>query len=278
MCFQALRALKERPMTESYEASRTLTHEELPRLHDVTEEISRFCRAQLRASLDALAPLFRPRRVIGNHMEGPGKESIIGADQNFKDLREIYFKACGRPFELRKELSTPLESVPTQIQTYEWEYDYEISSEKQSRTINVVSPLTWVLAYPSTYTYSMVRQVVPAKHERDTEGVRSFVLRASLMHLLFLKLPELKTLLEGLRYKVEVRTSPELGELPLVTISAPVSTIRPADDVLTRAAGFAGRPGFVEVIDPEQAARILDPLQAEVKRILNASDGASTVS
>jgi hypothetical protein len=261
-------------MTESYEVSQTLTHEELPRLHDVTEEISRLCRAQLRAYLDALAPLFRPRRVIGNHMEGPGKESLIGADQNFTELREIYFKACGRPFELRKELPTPLESVPTQIQIYEWEYLYEISSDKQDRAINVISPLTWVIAYPSTYTYSMVRQVVPAKHERDAEGVRSFVLRASLMHLLFLKLPELKTLIEGLRYKVEIRHLPELGELPLVTISAPVTTIRPTDDLLARAAGFAGRAGFVEVINPQQASHILDPLQAEISRILNASNGS----
>jgi hypothetical protein len=264
-------------MTESYEAPPTLSYEELPRLHDVTQEISHFCRGQLRASLDALAPLFRPRRVIGNHMEGPSKESVIGADQNFIALRDIYFKACGRPFELRKELASPLESVPTQIQIYEWEYVYEISSDRQNRSINILSPLTWVLAYPSTYTYSMVRQVVPATHERDAEGVRSFVLRACLMHLLFLKLPELKTIFDGLRYKVEVRTSPETGDLPLVTISAPVSTSRPADEVLTRAAGFAGRAGFVEVIDPEQAGNIRDPFQAEVKRILSASNGTSTL-
>jgi hypothetical protein len=263
-------------MTEPYEAARTLTRDELPRLHEVTEEISRSFRSQLRTYLDALAPLFRPRRVLGNHMEGIGKESVMGADQNLADLREIYFKACGRPFELRKELLTPLESVPTQIQLHEWEYAYEIPTERERRSITIVAPLTWVLAYPSIYTHSMVRQVVSGKHERDAESVRSFVLRASLMHLLFTKLPELTTLFEGLRYRVEMRKSPQLGELSFVTVSASVDTVRPSDDLLIRAAGFSGRTGFVEVIDPEQAAQISDPLQSQILKILEASNDTST--
>ena len=60
------------------------------------------------------------RGILGTHMDGAGKESVTGADQNLADVREAFFKACGRPFDLRKELPTPLESVPTQIQLYEW--------------------------------------------------------------------------------------------------------------------------------------------------------------
>jgi hypothetical protein len=263
-------------MTQQADVGQALTHQQLPRLHNVTKDVAQICRGQLRIYLDALAPLFRPRRVLGNHMEGAGKETVANADQNFNLLRETYFKACGRPFDLRKELPTPLESVPTQIQLYEWEYQYDIRIDNERKSITVVSPLTWVLGYPSTYTLSMMRQVVAGKQDRDGEGVRSFVLRACLMDSLFAKLPEMKTLFDGLRYTFEVRKSPQLGELPLVTVSAPVKTMRPPDDLLMTATGLSGRPVFDEVLDEHQAARISDPLQAQILKVLDAANGKST--
>lgn len=263
-------------MSQPADVAPALTHEQLPRLHSLTAEVQRICRGQLRTYLDALAPLFRPRRVLGSHMEGAGAESVVAADQTFAELRETYFKACGRPFDLRKELATPLESVGTQIGIYEWEYLYDVRGDRETRSITVVSPLTWVLSYPSTYTLSMMRQVVAGKQERDAEGVRSFVLRACLMQLQFAKLKELGALFEGLRYRVEVRKSPQLGELPLVTVSAPVRTVRPADDLLLTATGLSGRTGFEEVIDDEQASHITDPLQAQILRVLDTNHGKDT--
>jgi hypothetical protein len=257
-------------MSSSADAVSSLTHEQLPRLHSLTAELQRVCRAQLRTYLDALAPLFRPRRILGEHMEGAGKESVLGADQHLNELRDLYYKACGRPFDLRKELESPLESVGTQMQIYEWEYVCDVRNDRESRTINVVAPLTWVLTYPSTYTLSMLRQVVAGKHERDAEGVRAFVLRACLLHQMFAKLPELTALFGGLRYQVEIRKSPQLGDLPLVTLTAPIRTIRPGNDLLLAATGLSGRTGFEEVIDEYQAAHISDPLQAQVLKILDA--------
>ena len=147
-------------MTESQLDGRQFSQAQLGRLHGITQQIEKICRGQLRTYLDALAPLFRPRRLFGNHMEGPGKETVPNADQNLNDLREVYFKACGRPFDLRKELPIPLESVPTQIQLHEWEYSHDVQTERERATINITAPLTWVLAYPSPHSYSMVRQLV----------------------------------------------------------------------------------------------------------------------
>ncbi len=121
----------------------------------------------------------------------------------------------------------------------------------------------------------MIRQLLQGNQGSDAESSRSFVLRACLMHLMFAKLPELLTLFEGLRYRVEVGKSSQLGELPLITVSAPIATYRPSDDLLVRAAGFSGRTGFVEVIDPEQAANIVDPLRTQVQKILRAADEPS---
>jgi len=254
----------------------TLTHEQLPHLHQVTAEIQKIVRAQLRSYLDALAPLFRPRRVLGERMEGSGKEAVVGADLNYAELREMYFKACGRPFDMRKEFPPTLESVGTQIGLHEWEYSYTVRTERDSRTITVISPLTWVLSYPSTYNLSMLRHVIGGKQDHDAEGVRTYVLRSCIMSLQFEKLPDLKALFQGLRYHVEVRKSPQLGELPLVTVSAPIRTIRPVDDLLLNAIALTGRTAFEEVIDEYQASHIADPLQAQTLKVLDKSDAKET--
>lgn len=259
-------------MIDSPAVVQSLSQEQLPRLHEITEQIEKECQSQLRTYLDVLAPLFRPRRVLGNFIEGPGTENVSGADRNFSDLREIFFKACGRPFDLRKELTTPIESVPSQLQLHQWEYSHDVASERDRKTIPVVSPLTWVLSYPSTYSFPMIRQLIRSNQEHDNESSRAFVLRASLIYLMFVKLPGLKTIFEGLRYRVEFRKSGQLGELPLVTLSAPFATYRPSDDVLMRAAGYAGRPGFVEVINPEEAANVVDPMRAQIQKTLHAAE------
>ena len=262
-------------MTEAEVTGRQFSHDQLARLHGLTQQVETLCRAQLRSYLDALAPLFRPRRLLGNHMEGTGKENVPNADQNLNELRDLFFKACARPFDLRKEMPVPLESVPTQIQVQEWEYRYEVQTERDRRTINITSPLTWVLAYPSAYSFNMVRQVVNGNQEQNVDSLRSFLLRSSMMVLMFTRLPDLTNLFEGLRYKVEIKKCRELADLPLVTVSAPIATLLPADDVLQLASAVSGRSGFVEVIDTNQAANIPDALQDQVSQILQADHHSS---
>src|ERR1700693_134345 len=142
-----------------------LDNEQLLHLHNLTRDVSKLCRNQLRDYLDALAPLFRPRRVLGDHVEGASRESVLGADQNLAELKELYFRVCNRPFDVRPEFNLPLESVQTQIQLYEWEYLHEVRTDRERRTISVVAPMTWVLAYPTTYTLSMIRQTLTGKQE-----------------------------------------------------------------------------------------------------------------
>src|SRR5206468_2385073 len=97
-----------------------LNIEQLLQLHTLTKEVSRFCQKQLRGYLDTMALLFRPRRMLGDAMEGAERESVGGADRNVTELRELYRRVAVRPFDLRPELSLPLESVSTQLQLYEW--------------------------------------------------------------------------------------------------------------------------------------------------------------
>jgi len=242
--------------------------EQLLHLHALTKEVAKVCQKQLRGYLDTMALLFRPRRILGDAIEGGERESVGGSDRVLAELRELYRKLALRPFDLRPELAVPLESVSTQMQLYEWEYLHQTKTDHGWRSIKVTSPLTWVLAYSSTYSLAMLRQVLAGQEKRDSEAVRAFVLRACILHLHFQRLPAIAELLAGLRYRVEVRRSPELGDLPLVTVSAPFSTIRPPDNLVTMASGLAGGAAFAEVLDLDSVRSLRDPLREEVTGIL----------
>jgi len=247
-----------------------LNMEQLLHLHTLTKDVSKLCQKQLRGYLDTMALLFRPRRMLGEAMEGGERETVGGSDRTVAELRDLYRRVSVRPFDLRPELTLPLESVSTQIQLHEWEYLHETKGDRGRRAIKVTTPLTWVIAYSSTYSLSMLRQVVAGHEERDSEAVRAFVLRACLMHLHFTKFPAIAELLAGLRYRVEVRHSPELGDLPLVTISPPFSTMRPADNLVTTASGLAGGASFAEVLNLETLRKLEDPLRKDIAAAFRA--------
>jgi hypothetical protein len=238
-------------------------------LHGLTKEVSQACLRHLKTQLEAMAPLFRPRRYLGDHIDSTGKEAVPGADRNLADLQELYASVAVKAFDLRPELRAPLESVGTQFQFDEWEYPHAAETDRGWQSIRVTTPLTWVFSYATSYSLATLRGVVTGSGQRDIDAVRAFVLRACVMHELFAKIPALVSLLEGLRYKVEVRRSAQLGELPLVTISAPFRTFRPADKLVAIAAGLAGGASFAEVLDVDSVRNLSDPLRDETIEILN---------
>ena len=130
-------------MVDSGGAAEPLNVEQLLRLHTITKDVSRFCQKQLRGYLETLALLFRPRRILGEAIEGGEKESVGGSDRTLAELRELYRKVSLRPFDLRPELSLPLESVSTQMQLHEWEYLHEVNTDRGRQSIKVTTPLTW---------------------------------------------------------------------------------------------------------------------------------------
>jgi len=131
----------------------------------------------------------------------------------------------------------------------------------------VTSPLTWVVVYSSNYSLPMLRQALIGNEERDSEAVRAFVLRACLMHLHLTKFPAIADLLAALRYRVEVRRTPETGDLPLVTLSAPFATVRPPDSLVMVASGLAGGASFSEVLDLATVKGVQDPLREQIGAI-----------
>ena len=143
---------------------------------------------------------------------------------------------------------------------YEWEYALRRSQERESRTIIDRFAAYLGLAFPSTYSLSMLRQVMAGKQERNAEGVRSFVFAFLSDAFAVFESSNLKALFEGLRYRVEVRKSPHLGSCRWSRLrlrSAP--SVRPMICLLS-ATGLSGRTGFEEVLDDYEASHIADPL------------------
>jgi hypothetical protein len=248
----------------------SLNIEQLLQLHTLTKDVAKFCQKQLRGYLETMALLFRPRRVLGDAIEGAERESSGNSDRAAAELKELYRKVAVRPFDLRPELSFPLESVSTQLTLHEWEYLHRAKTDRGWRSIKVTTPLTWVLTYSSTYSLSMLRQVLDGQEQRNSDAVRAFVLRACLMNMQLAKFPAIAELLSGLRYTVEVRPSPELGDLPLVTISAPLNTVRPPDHLVMVASGLAGGTTFSEVLDVESARNLHDPMRQAMSEIFRS--------
>lgn len=248
--------------------SQTISSDQLLTLRTVTQALSQSMLARVRAHLDALSLLFRPRRFLGDHMEGTGREAVLGADQNVAELGELYRRVAVKPFDLRPELANPLESVATQFHLHEWEYLHTTQTDRGWQNIRVSTPLMWVLTYASPYSIATLRDVMGGHAQRDTEAVRAFVLRACVIHELFRKTPSLAELLSALRYRVEVKWSPQFGDLPFVTISAPFRTFRPPDNLVALAAGMAGGQAFAEVLDVDSVRSLSDPFRDETLHIL----------
>src|SRR4030095_615848 len=112
----------------------SLNVEQLLHLHTLTKDVAKLCQKQLRAHLDTLALLFRPRRILGDAMEGAERETVGGSDRTLAELRDLYRKVALRPFDLRPELKVPIESISTQIQLYEWESHHDTKTDRGYRS------------------------------------------------------------------------------------------------------------------------------------------------
>lgn len=75
----------------------SLKIEQLLQLHALTKDVSKFCQKQLRGYLDTLALLFRPRRTLGNAIEGSEPEAAGSSERNVAELRELYRRIALRP-------------------------------------------------------------------------------------------------------------------------------------------------------------------------------------
>lgn len=256
-------------MTQEFNVNRLLF------LRKVTRAISDHLASSLKEQLGTLSPLLRPRRLLGDYIESGTSEKVVDADKNFVALNEIYASAAGKPFDLPRPLRSPLKPVGLALEVYPWEYNYKIQMGGTNKAVAMTSPVRFVISYSSGLSLSRLRQGVAGKEELKQEDVREFVIRACLMVLMLRKHPGIARLFSALRWEVNTETSPDLGNLPLTTLTAPLGSIRPPDSLIVESTEMSGMSLFEEVVNVDALSQVHDPLIQIVQSILAATEGGA---
>src|SRR4051812_25681940 len=75
----------------------------------LTRAITDAVRVQMTEYLRALAPLLRPKAVLGDYVQGGSKEPSRKSDKAFSELQALYETVAGaKPYILPRELTPPL--------------------------------------------------------------------------------------------------------------------------------------------------------------------------
>jgi len=252
-------------MDETYNKQRLIA------LRKSTRTIADVLRSQMKEYLSTLAPLFRPRNVLGSYVEGGGYEASRIGEGAFRDLQNLYQTlANSKLYSLPQELKTPLEVISPQLEMTPVEYLHEIYSGESTKSVVITSPFKWVLSY-SGFGPSRFREVLHSR-DRSTDSLKQFVLHYLMMHSIIHNQPGLCRIMEALHFPLSIGRTEEFGDLPIAYVSSSVATVRPPDDVIIESTEVSGMNVFEEVVDIDDIARLRDPLK---EQLLQLSSGVA---
>jgi len=229
-------------------------------LRKLTRAIADVVRPQMTEYLATLAPLLRPRMVLGEYVEDGSRESGRRSDKAFKEFQALYESvATAKPFNLPRELSLPIRLSGSGLEITPVDTAHAIQSGSDTRTIMVRSPLTWTLTY-SGYAPSRLPELLKARLQAP-DDLAQFVNSYLLMHVVTTNSPGLMALLEALHFPIGNTTLRDVGGLPITRIGVGVSTRRPSDQVILQSAELTGMDAFEEVVNVPDLAQLRDPLK-----------------
>jgi hypothetical protein len=232
-------------------------------LRKLTRAVGDLFRGQLKEHFETLGPLLRPRNVLGEYVQPATKETVKGAETAFKELQGLYEKvATSKPFHLPKELKPPLSVMSTALELTPMEYSHVAKTDRDTKTVTVSSPLRWLLSYAG-YGPRRLRELL-AERNRTGDELQQFVLHYLMLHIVLAKQTGVAKLLEALHFPMSSGRLPDCGELPVTTISAYLTTVRPPDDVIIESTEVSGMDAFEEVVNPEDIVALRDPVQTRL--------------
>ena len=238
-------------------------------LRKLTRAIAETVRAQMTEYLATLAPLFRPRTVLGDYVEGGTKESTKRADKAFKELQALFETiAAARPYTLSREITTPLRFQDLGLEVTPVDYAHVIQSGSESRTIMVRSPLTWTLSYTG-FAPTRLPELLKNKL-RPGDDLLQFILAYILMHVVTANSPGLLKVLDAVHFPLTSTTIPDFGQLPITRIGVGIGTFRPSDEVVLQTAELTGVDAFEEVVNVDDISALDDPFRSKLSDIVAA--------
>jgi hypothetical protein len=250
--------------------SETLALDQVVKLREQTQRISKFLFTRLKRHLDTLRPLIAPARVFGTHGRGIVREDVPGSEAALRKLSEQYLSICAKPFGLSADLGeNAVADLDSRLELYPWEYTHEArDSNNELTSITISSPVRCVLAYKSPYTLSQIRATIAGKGDRRQGDIQEFLIAALAMQAVLEKFPGIADLLNDLKYDVRAQLCPGLGELPLTVINCGIPSFRPSDEIILATTRLSGVPAFIELIDVEAVKNLADPLKPQLEEML----------
>jgi hypothetical protein len=247
-------------MEENYSLQRLLT------LRKLTRAVTEVLRGQMKEYLTTIAPLLRPKAILGEYLKSSARETVPGASAAFKEFQNLYETvARNKPFLLNKELDSTIEIMNTTIEITPMEYVYEAEADNQRKTIAITSPLKNILTY-SGYAPAKLKELLADRY-RTPEKVQEFVVHSLALHIAITRQPGLANMLASLHFPLTTIRLPEFGELPITCLTSAITTIRPPDSVLIESTEFSGLDAFEEVVSLEDIAGLRDPLKERLLEI-----------
>ena len=231
----------------------------------LTRAIADAVRTQVTAHLTTLVPLFRPQTVLGDHILGGVKENTRRSDEALKEVQSLYESlAPAKPFNLRRELTTPFNFTNPGLEISPVEYVHQASTGPGSKAITVRRPLVWTISY-SGFAPTRASEVLDPKVRG--EQLQLFILSHLILHVVAKHQVGVRRILDDLQLPLSTATVPELGELPLTRIGVPVDTERPADEVVVESAEVTGIDAFEEVVNVGDLAGLREPFKERLLEI-----------
>lgn len=250
--------------------SAPITMDRLLVLRRLTRALEQSVHAYVRGHVAALGPLCRPRPILGDFVQSPGKETPVRPpDRVWKEVETLYESIAGRaPFSIARDLRPPVDIPGIALDLAPFEYVHVTDAASGGRRITVTKPFEWIVSYSAAGPGAM-RDLLADKN-RDAGELQRLVLVTLVLHVVLKQLPAVGAVFADLRMPLDTRRTPDFGELPSTVLSSAVPTLRPPDDVLVQSTEMTGTNAFQEVVDVDGLGSVPDPFRARVAEVLAA--------
>ncbi len=242
-----------------------LDSQEFLELRQATDKISSFLGQRLREHLTTLRPLFIPRKLLGTYIKSSSQQEINGSDKAFAELQERFSAICESPFQLPKRLQAPLPAMSNILECTPLQYELAIDGDN-AKSITITSPTRFLVSYQSECPLERLQGMLSGKEAKQPDDMRQTLICHLSLVLLLEYFPALKSLLEDLRYQVDIYKIPDLGNLPAIMITAPLTTFLPPDKFITEVTQLSGIPAFQEIVAQDAVENMPDLLKEELQK------------
>jgi len=256
-------------MSEPNIPRKDLDNQEFLKLRQATGKIAAELDSRLKGHLTTLRPLFIPRKLLGTYVKSSSQQEIHGSEKAFAELQEMYSSICDDPFQLPKKLQPPLPAISNVIECSPLEYSLEIENGT-GNVVTITSPTKFLLSYQSECSLKRLHNILQKKEARQPEEMRQALLCHMTLVIFLKNFPALTSLLEDLRYRVEIVELEQFGNLPAVLITAPLDTFLPNNSFVQEVTQLSGIPAFQEIIDLDAVDNFPDTMKDCLNALVNS--------